>query len=129
TQYEVSTKEHLLQLMHQGTMYINGSDFPADYWSASYLQTADIDLIDDHEHIAPIGESTSNPFSGDYDGGSYTISNWCSTEGCDQTGLFGEVNSGSLKHLRLGGVWTSSGASSVTGRSGGIAGYAVGTDV
>ncbi|CAN0560771.1 unnamed protein product, partial [Ectocarpus sp. 12 AP-2014] len=111
TQYEVSTKEHLLQLMHQGTMYIDAGEFPTDYWSASYLQTADIDLIDDHEHITPIGESTSNPFSGDYDGGSYKISNWCLTEGSDQTGLFGEVVGGSLKHLRLGGVWTSSGAS------------------
>ncbi|CAN0243876.1 unnamed protein product [Ectocarpus sp. 6 AP-2014] len=111
TQYEVSTKEHLLQIMHQGTMYINGGDFPTDYWSASYLQTADIDLIGDHEHITPIGESTSNPFSGDYDGALYKISNWCSTNYYDQTGLFGEVVGGSLKHLRLGGVWTSSGAS------------------
>lgn len=189
TQYEVSTKEHLLQIMHKGLLYINGNDPPADYWSASYSQTADIDLIDDHENITPIGESTSNPFSGDYDGGSYKISNWCSTNYSDQTGLFGEVVGGSLKHLRLGGVWTASGASvdrgfvcgkldnavaydvegdfaegtamtnsatytgtlfgyangsevygatvrgsveieeSVSGRSGGIAGYAVGTDV
>ncbi|CAN0392073.1 unnamed protein product, partial [Ectocarpus fasciculatus] len=189
TQYEVSTKEHLMQLMHKGLLYVNENDPPPDYWSASYLQTADIDLIDDHENITPIGESTSNPFGGDYDGGSYKISNWCSTDYHDQTGLFGEVVGGSLKHLRLGGVWTSSGASvdrgfvcgkldnavaydvegdfaegttiakgalytgtlfgyandsevygatvrgsveieeSVTGRSGGVAGYAVGTDV
>ncbi|AAK14574.1 unnamed protein product [Ectocarpus sp. 4 AP-2014] len=114
-QYEVSTKEHLLQLMHQGLLYVNGNDPPTDYWSASYLQTADIDLIDDHEHITPIGVSTENPFSGDYDGGSYKISNWCSTEASDRTGLFGEVVGGSLKHLRLGGVWTSSGASSYRG--------------
>ena len=75
--YEVSSVEHLKQLMHKGTLYTDAGTFPADYWAAgtSYIQTVDIDLLGDSTDIKPIGFG-ADFFYGTYDGDEFTISNW-----------------------------------------------------
>ena len=110
--YEVSSGQHLLQLMHKGALYTDAGDAPAaaDYWAANseYVQTADIDLATHHEHIAPIG-SSSDVFAGSFDGGSHSISNW-SYGNADNSvlsaGLFGKCSGSTLQNVRLAGVWT-----------------------
>lgn len=41
--YEVSSINHLKQLMHMGTLYTDAGDFPTDYYGnrTKYLQTGD----------------------------------------------------------------------------------------
>ena len=103
-QYEVSSKAHLLQIMTEGSLYPNTGSIPASYWSSDYIQTADIDLESD-SNITPIGTRTVS-FTGNYDGGSYTISNWIYSVSDVDVGLFGTTASGcTLKHIRLAGTW------------------------
>lgn len=115
-QYEVATAEHLVQIMQRGILYLDERNFPADYWgaSASYIQTADIDLIDWHAKIHSIGNAATN-FYGQYDGGCHAISNWAYTQPEDSAtvsanGLFGAVVNAEIKSVSLQGVWTLSGS-------------------
>lgn len=114
--YEISSVEHLKQLMNKGSLYTDaGTRFA--YWSSGtlidhYRQTVDIDLMGDSTDIRPIG-NFNDPFHGDYDGGNFKILNWSyvdpnfSTTNDNETavGLFGSTE-GSLKNIRLGGTWT-----------------------
>ena len=105
-QYLVESKEHLLQIMNQGALGADTGTPPADYWSASYLQTSDIDLVNDHASIVPIGDPRTS-FDGVYDGGLFEIKNWSFTSSDTYTGLFSYVgNQSVLKRIRLSGVWT-----------------------
>ena len=105
-QYEVATKEHLLQLMQRGSLYTDAGDWPPDYWGSSYLQVADIDLQNDHASIVPIGNA-SVKFQGEYDGGLFDIRNWAHTaSGVTDVGLFGCCSGATVKQIRLAGVWT-----------------------
>lgn len=115
--YEISSAEHLKQLMSQGTLYTDAGTPPPSYWgdnstSISYIQTVDIDLLNDSTDIIPIGIE-GKIFYGNYDGGEYTISNYhyldpnfLTENTCEKhTGLFG-INRGEyLKNIRLDGVW------------------------
>lgn len=122
--YEVSSPEHLKQLMHQGALYTDAGVFPTDYWSigTSYIQTADIDLLGDSTDIVPIGVVTSI-FYGNYDGGEFKISNWSYVDPnfnnnslCERyVGLFGRSNSSILKNISLDGVWKIQGFSICAG--------------
>lgn len=113
--YEVSSAEHLKQIMHKGTLYTDAGSSPSSYWgsSTSYIQTADIDLLNDSADILPIGVDTDE-FFGNYDGGEFSISNWSYLDanftGIAQeevyVGLFGEISDCVLKNIRLSGVWT-----------------------
>lgn len=116
--YEVSSKEHLIQIMNDGAIYQNSGSVPTpnnNQWGrANYIQTADIDLEGDSTNIRSLGY-TSN-WAGIYDGNGYTISNWAyvesnfpgaSTE--HSYGLFGVINGGTVKNVRLAGVCTLSG--------------------
>ncbi len=109
--YEVSSAEHVLQIMHKGTLYTDAGDAPAptDYWAATsyYVQTSDVDLATFHEHIVPIG-SSSDVFSASFDGGSYSISNWSyvnADNSLESVGLFGRCGGSTLQNIRLAGVW------------------------
>ena len=107
SKYEISSKEHLLQLMTQGTLYTDAGSPPADYWDGDYEQTVDIDLAAD-ANIAPIG-TRDDSFTGTYDGSNFSISNWSfSGTGLD-VGLFGRTGS-TLQNIRLKGVWVVSDA-------------------
>ncbi len=107
SQFEVSSKDHLLQIMTQGTYSTDAGTPPASaaaYWSSSFIQTVDIDLAND-ANITPIGTS-STKFTGQYDGDSYSISNWLYTTATSHPGLFGYTNTGCiLKNMRLAGIW------------------------
>ncbi|CAM9602443.1 unnamed protein product, partial [Hapterophycus canaliculatus] len=114
--YEVATAEHLVQIMERGQRFVDDGDFPPDHWgaSASYIQTADIDLQNWHAKIRPIGNVAAN-FYGQYDGGGKSISNWSYTQPEDSatvssTGLFGVVTNAEIKRVRLNGAWTLNGS-------------------
>ncbi len=88
--YEVATAEHL--------------DFVRHNPAAHYIQTDDIDI----EHIDnwnPIGSSTTDFFSGVYDGDEYFISNLTiNRENNDYNGLFGFIGGGVgavLRNIRV----------------------------
>ncbi|CAN0407123.1 unnamed protein product, partial [Ectocarpus sp. 13 AM-2016] len=49
-----------------------------------------------------------NMLTGLYDGGLYQIKNWAYV-GTENVGLFGYVSGGTLRRIRLSGVWTLSG--------------------
>lgn len=119
--YLVESTEHLLQIMNQGSLYTNAGTVPTNYWASSYLQTVDIDLVNDHANITPIGIS-GDSFTGEYDGNQFQISNWSysGSGGENYTGLFGHCHPATLKHIRLSGVWTLSAGSYGTGF---LAGY------
>ncbi len=106
--YLVESNQHLLQVMNQGTLYTNEGTPPTDYLASSYLQTSDIDLVNDHASIVPIGKNAdTNKFTGEYNGGLFTISNWKYTGNLQvyDAGLFGCCDGATLEHVRLAGVW------------------------
>ena len=109
--YEISSVNHLLQLMHEGGLFTDTGAAPASYLTSNYIQTTDIDLASHHANIVPIGSVSGGSFTGVYDGQDYRLSNWS----FDATGLgFGLgigficVLSGAsavIKNLILDGVW------------------------
>ncbi len=76
------------------------------YWSASFIQTADIDADDtqnwnSNQDFSPIGNSIIN-FTGAYDGNEKTISNlYISRGNADNIGLFGIVQSATIADLSI----------------------------
>lgn len=117
SRYEVSSKEQLLQLMNQGELYEDAGTPPSDYWASDYIQTVDIDLIDDHATIEVIGGGTAL-FTGGYDGNFFKISNWSytdATDAMDNVGLFGNANNATLSQISLAGVWVLSGFKTCAG--------------
>ncbi len=102
SRHEVSSKEHLLQIMNGGSLYTDTGSPPVDYLSSSYIQTADIDLAG--ETVIPIGTEAS-PFEGEYDGGNFKIANWSFTGTLDDSGLFGYCSVVTLCNMVLSGVW------------------------
>ncbi len=116
SRYEISSVQHLLQLMNQGSLYTDSGTPPSDYWDALYIQTVDIDLATHHANITPIG-TTAGAFQGGYDGNLYKISNWSytSTDSGERVGFFGRVVSGDYRRIRMSGVWTLDTQSLVSG--------------
>lgn len=104
SKYEISSKEHLLQLMNDGTLYSDTGSPPTDYWSSDYIQTIDIYLEAD-DRIKPIG-SSSEPFSGSYDGNNYGITDYTYKNASESNvGLFGYVSEALLQNFSLEGTW------------------------
>lgn len=108
--HEISSPEHLIQLMNGGSKYTDAGDHPntsGTYYDKNYIQTVDIDLAGYHEHIIPIGNST-DVFSGNFDGASYSISNWSyvnANNSFENVGLFGKCGGSTLQNIRLAGIW------------------------
>ena len=120
--YLVSSKEHLLTIMQLGSftgddtiVYTPSGDIPPSYITSDFKQTVDIDLEDD-SNCYPIGRLSGTSFTGVYDGGSYSISNFTSTTGTVHA-LFGFINTATLKDIVLSGTWTVTGLSSSTNYS------------
>ena len=115
--HEISSKEHLLQVMTNGTLYTNEGSTP-QYFHAGchYEQTVDIDLEFD-TNITPIGSypNRSTPYrfmAGSYDGGNFSISNWSfddPSNTAQYVGLFAYSAGVTLENIRLTGVWTYNG--------------------
>ena len=82
----------------------------------NFQLTADIDMSSVDNWI-PIGDGTSHPFSGNFDGNGYTISGMTVTRNVAYSGLFGYVYIGTIKDITVKG--------NVTGTTydGGICGY------
>jgi len=108
SKYEISSKNHLLQLMSNGTLFSDTGTPPSNYWSSDYIQVTDIDLESD-ANIQPIGDSLV-PFSGSYDGDNFSITDWSheSLTG-DNVGLFGYTSNSTIRNLNMEGSWTLSG--------------------
>lgn len=107
--FEVSSVAHLVQLMNKGALYTDAGAPPSNYWASSYIQTADLDLIDDHVNVVCIGNDDEK-FTGEYDGNFHKVSNWSHAHVTVTTvGLFGSTKDCILKHMRLTGVWTIAG--------------------
>lgn len=118
SKYEISSKEHFHQLMHESTLYTDSGFPPSNCWSSEYIQTVDIDLINDSTHTKPIGQFNDTVgqqlFLGEYDGDNCTISNWSYNDPASLTentdwfvGLFGYVRfGGGLKNIRMAGICT-----------------------
>lgn len=112
--YEVSSKEHLIQIMSYGTAYENSNKPPPSYWKASYIQTVDIDLSDT-PGVKIIGTSRL-PFSGIYDGGSFKISNWSIKNKQEVVlGLFSCTFKAIIKNIRMEGNWCLAGVGKAAG--------------
>ncbi len=114
SKYEISSKEHLVQVMNEGALYTNEGSTPTNWTGDSFIQTADIDLSGESSNIKPIGLVTN--WSGEYDGNGYTVSNWSYTDpdypnagNEDDTGFFSTIYGGTVKNFRLAGVCTLSG--------------------
>lgn len=128
SKYEISSKDHLLQLMNEGTLYANTGSVPPDWILSSFIQTVDIDLEGDSTNIVPIGDRDPIVgFRGEYDGNGFTISNWvyvdpnypgASSDSGEYNyiGLFGSIQSTAVvKNVRMAGVCSISGFRSFAG--------------
>ena len=114
--YLIESREHLLQLMNQGSLYTDTGS-PISYTSnLSFRQTVDIDLVDVQDLIEPIfGTTAVTSANGSYDGGGYTISNWSySKTNKDHIGLFGYLYDGKIINVNLKGVWNLDVASNIS---------------
>jgi hypothetical protein len=99
--YEVSSKNHLLQIMHNGGLFQNAGPVPPNYRSVDFIQTADIDLESDITNIRVI-----TIFSGTYDGQGHRVSNWsCTALSGKGTGFFGHTSNATIRNMVLDGVW------------------------
>ena len=111
--HEVSSPEHLIQIMHKGDKFTDAGSPPANYLGSttSYIQTADIDLKNYHADITPIGGE--DYITATYDGGGHSVANWELHDGSfrrQSSAMFGKFNGGgTVKHLRLTGVWKNTG--------------------
>jgi len=117
--YSITTPEQLAQL----STFVNENN--TDYNSMYYRLDADIDLSDygtnfnDGKGWIPIGHNYYCSFKGHFDGNNKTISNlYINNNEYDCTGLFGFINNGAAKNLKMENV-------NVTGNNnvGSIAGY------
>ncbi|MEA3288250.1 MAG: GLUG motif-containing protein, partial [Candidatus Marinimicrobia bacterium] len=98
-------------------------------WGDDFGQSADIDAAgtsswNSNAGFIPIGNST-NKFTGNYDGGNYSISNLTiSRSSTDYIGLFGYLENSGVSKLRLASV-------SITGQNnvGAVAGLADGSSI
>lgn len=125
--YAVSSKEHLIQIMNNGSVYSNSGSTPTSWGGSQYIQTADIDLLGDSTNIKPFN------LGGEYNGAGFTISNWVFVDGnygvsaasTSYVGLFGTI-SGTVKNVRMAGVCSISGFSTAVGM---LAGQVTGGDI
>ncbi len=93
------------------------------YSAAIYKQTGDIDL--NGYNVKPIGPTNTAGafFSGTYDGGGYTISNFVVSSNEKYAGLFGYVECGYIQNLKVTGASVSSSSGESSSAVGIIVGY------
>ncbi len=91
--YQISTAD---QLTYLATQVNAGTSYTDTYFKV----TTDIDL--NSEAWAPIG-SSSNPFSGTFDGDGNTISNLSITGSNDYQGLFGYISDATIENVNVQG--------------------------
>ena len=103
--YEVSSLNHFRSIVSKGSGYTNTGNVPS-YWSASYIQTTNINFTG--LTMTPIGTSSSTPFTGNYDGNNYELQNWQNNQSSeiDYQGIFGYVNNTAsiIKNITISGL-------------------------
>ena len=104
SKYEISSKQHILQLMSKGELYTDNGDCPISYWSSDYIHTASIEM-DSYVNISPIGSSTE-PFTGSFDGDYFSITVWSFSSIESYIGLFGFVQGSTIENINLEVAWT-----------------------
>lgn len=110
SKYELSSKNHFLQLMSNGTLFSDTGTPPTNYWSSDYIQTDDVDLESDG-NIVPIGNS-NDPFSGSFDGSGYAITDWAYDNASDSNvGFFGYISDALIQNVNMEGSWVLSSGS------------------
>lgn len=115
--YEIACSADLVQLAN----LVNGAESET-YASAYYKQTRDIDMKD--VSISCIGNSSDNPFKGNYDGGRFTVSNLAPVPASGKAaGMFGYTSGAVVKDLAVKD-YTNKGTN---GEQGVIAGHPVNT--
>ena len=93
TEFNISTASELAGL---SVLVAQGNDFSGK----TIVIGNNLDL--DAHLWTPIGVDIDLPFSGNVDGGNYTISNlWINLPSSDFVGLFGQVESGSLSNIKV----------------------------
>ena len=110
--YLISTPQQLARLAY----LVNSSSY---YRSRYYEQTANLDMS--AYWWEPIGYSSSYCFSGEYDGGGYTISGIYTDSGEYDQGLFGYVEGTSSKSAEISNVGITASIIGGNQRVGGIA--------
>ena len=96
------------------------------YTSAYYKQTENIDLstvCGEGNSFSPIGNDSSYPFSGKYDGQGKSVTGLYINDNTVYSGLFGRVTNAVIKDISVAGEITKTGSSSAE-YAGGIVGYA-----
>lgn len=111
-QYEISSLNHLVQVMTQGGNFNDTGTIPPNYMTSSFLQTTDIDAANDGD-ITTIG-TQANPFTGSYDGGSFTIFNIPLTPG---TPLIYLSNGAIITRMNIDGILNINGTIEINGET------------
>ncbi len=93
---EIDTADELALLMQKNSAYP---------WDGDYVLTANINMAGKAQ--SPIGNTTT-AFTGTFDGGNHTISG-LNISGTGRVGLFGKINSATVKNLTVEGTITSTG--------------------
>ena len=132
--YLVSSKEHLLMVMQLGSFtgddlitYSPTGDVPPSYLTSNFRQSSDIDLEID-SNCFPIGRLSGTAFTGEYDGGSFSISNYTSIPSSSAVhGLFGWIGGATLKDIKLAGNWNVTGSSNTADNSAALVARITGT--
>ena len=117
--YQINSTEDFIQMAD----YVNSEMFNSKYGSAYYIQNVDVNLND--MEWTPIGKHWTLPFTGEYDGNSYSIYG-LNASGDVYGGLFGRVGadngdgSGYVHNVTV--INGSASCSKSDGKSGGIVG-------
>ncbi len=96
--YSPTTYKYYTTFVEDSTSWIT---VPALGVGATFRLINDLDF--DEASWTPVGTS-SNQFNGTFDGYNHSISNFTSSETAQYKGLFGRINSGSVKDLTISGV-------------------------
>lgn len=96
--YKISKAGDIVDLIN----FTAGSD-AALFVSGHYLQTCDIDMSGEGT-LTPVCVSTSNPFSGTYDGGNFAIRNMTISSPATCGGIFAYVTGGTIRNVCAKGV-------------------------
>lgn len=95
----------------------------AEGLSGKYVLMADIDMSNKMHTI--IGQVQNKPFKGEFDGNNHTISNLNIDSSEQYVGLFGYINNGIVKNLKLSNINVNS-TNQKTAFVGGVAGFSNG---
>jgi hypothetical protein len=109
SKYEVSSIEHLICIATYGKRHNCSGNIPSNYYSASYIQTINIDCS--NKIMYPIGQlpliNGALSFTGSYNGQNYEIQNWQNDQistALNYQGMFGYMTAGTCENIKITGI-------------------------